>query len=48
MCVGRLLLTKGGPCWSWSNTHAYKRWTTWKCHVATTSLQCASTKRKDS
>ena len=36
MCVGRLLLTKGGACCILSKTHACKRWNTWKCHVATT------------
>ena len=47
MCVGRLLLTKDGACWSLSKIHAYNCWNTWKCHVATTTLQCACTGRKD-
>ena len=47
MCVGRLLLTKNGACRSLSTTHACNRRSTWKCHVATTSLQCALTRRKD-
>ena len=41
MCVGRLLLTKDGACCSLSTTHACNRLNTWKCHVATTTLQCA-------
>ena len=47
MCVGRLLLTKDGACYTLSKTHACNGWNTWKCHVATTTLQCACTGRKD-
>ena len=47
MCVGRLLLTKDGVCCSLPTTHACNRWNAWKCYVATTTLQCAWTGRKD-
>ena len=47
MCVGCLLLTKVGACCSLSTIHACNHWNTWRCHVATTTLQCAWTGRKD-
>ena len=40
MCGGLLLLTKDGACCILSKAHAYNRWNTRKCHVATTTLQC--------